>query len=285
MSEKMLKYSTNTFSKSVRTFEGTKLHGGPEMIDSDSVADSLYLINVKEPNPISNGYPMPGHNITASIWGVEMVSKKSECYLSRPGEKESLLISILKERINSLAIMKHHADNIPISRLEINLDGANAIFISQNINAKLLNEEFIRDEFIKSLSKMHGVNIQRRQLKHSCRANRKYKGGLAPRIWNKVEHYILENLKENLTLDRLAEIACLSPSHFSKAFKETAGTSPHQYILNKRLLIAIDLISKNKSLLREVAAFAGFSSQSHMTTTMKKVWGITPKQIRTEFKE
>jgi AraC family transcriptional regulator len=59
--------------------------------------------------------------------------------------------------------------------------------------------------------------------------------GLDRRRLTRVLDYIGANLEDDLTLARLASIACLSRFHFSRAFKAAVGRSPHHYVSAKRL--------------------------------------------------
>ncbi|WP_420963657.1 helix-turn-helix domain-containing protein [Brucella sp. IR073] len=96
----------------------------------------------------------------------------------------------------------------------------------------------------------------------------------------KVQSFMRENLARKLTVADLAEICDLSPSHFISAFTETFGQAPYGYLLNLRLAYAERLLAQRDMPIAEVAYLSGFSSQSHLTTAMKKVKGKTPSVIR-----
>lgn len=105
-------------------------------------------------------------------------------------------------------------------------------------------------------------------------------GGLSPSALRKVRDFIHANKTRTLTTDELATIALLSPSHFVRAFKQSTGQSPHQFVLAARLSQARDLILARDLPLNVVAASVGFSSHSHMTAQMKRAWGFTPSELR-----
>ncbi|WP_236016298.1 helix-turn-helix domain-containing protein [Brucella endophytica] len=96
----------------------------------------------------------------------------------------------------------------------------------------------------------------------------------------KVQAFMRENLARKLTVADLAEICDLSPSHFISAFTETFGQAPYGYLLNLRLAHAERLLTQRDMPIAEVAYLSGFSSQSHLTTAMKKMKGKTPSMIR-----
>lgn len=96
----------------------------------------------------------------------------------------------------------------------------------------------------------------------------------------KVQAFMREHLARKLTVADLAEICDLSPSHFISAFTGTFGQAPYGYLLNLRLAYAERLLAQRDMPIAEVAYLSGFSSQSHLTTAMKKIKGATPSSIR-----
>ena len=119
-----------------------------------------------------------------------------------------------------------------------------------------------------------------RQYGASPRARVIYKGGIASRPLQRVIEYINENLPEALSLAELASIAKLSPHHFASAFKDSTGISPHQYVIERRLERARDLLRRNKNSISEIAHAVGFSSQSHLSAHFRRTMGLTPRTFR-----
>ncbi|PYE87821.1 helix-turn-helix domain-containing protein [Phyllobacterium leguminum] len=108
----------------------------------------------------------------------------------------------------------------------------------------------------------------------------KPKTGLSRYNAKKVQAFMRENLARKLTVADFAEICELSPSHFISAFTETFGQAPYGYLLNMRLAHAERLLTQRDMPIAEVAYRSGFSSQSHLTSAMKKLRGATPSLIR-----
>jgi len=106
-------------------------------------------------------------------------------------------------------------------------------------------------------------------------------GGLAPTQLRRVLDHINVHLAEDLALSDLAAMAGLSPDHFGDAFKVTTGLAPYQYVIDRRISRARELLAQNRDLsVAEVALAVGFSSQSHLTTHFRRVAGITPARFR-----
>jgi len=100
-----------------------------------------------------------------------------------------------------------------------------------------------------------------------------------PRL-NRTLEYIQANLDRDIHLDELASAAGLSAYHFAKLFKQSTGSSPHQYILQRRLERAKELLRDPELSLSEVSLLAGFSDQSHLTNVFRRLVGVTPSKFR-----
>lgn len=84
-----------------------------------------------------------------------------------------------------------------------------------------------------------------------------------------------------LTLDRLADEARLSPSHFSRLFKSSFDMTPHEYVQRVRLDVATRALQRHDGgSIADIALRCGFASQSHMTAQMRVHLGATPMAVR-----
>lgn len=92
--------------------------------------------------------------------------------------------------------------------------------------------------------------------------------------------YIEENLESELTLAELAQVANMNLYRFARAFKQTIGVPPHQYVLRQRIERSQLLLLNTNSSLQEISQQLGFSSQSHFTTAFRRHVGVTPKTFR-----
>jgi transcriptional regulator GlxA family with amidase domain len=107
-----------------------------------------------------------------------------------------------------------------------------------------------------------------------------YKGGLAPWQVKRLRAYIELNVAQRLHLTDLAGVVSLSPSHFSRAFKSSFGTTVHRYVMNKRIERAQNLMLKTSDELSQIAISCGMSDQSHLTRWFRRVVGETPARWR-----
>lgn len=96
----------------------------------------------------------------------------------------------------------------------------------------------------------------------------------------RLDAFILDNLARRISVAELAQVACLSPSHFHAQFKDSVGLTPHQYLLKSRLDLAARLLRESGMPLIRIAEECGFSSQSALTNAMRRYLGLTPKRLR-----
>jgi AraC family transcriptional regulator len=105
------------------------------------------------------------------------------------------------------------------------------------------------------------------------------RGGLASWQKTQVSDYIEEHLAENVFLAQLAELARLSPFHFSRAFKQSFGLPPLRYVTSRRIERAKRLLAGNASIT-EVGLAIGFGETSSFTTAFRRHAGVTPSVFR-----
>jgi AraC family transcriptional regulator len=103
---------------------------------------------------------------------------------------------------------------------------------------------------------------------------------LSRRRLSRVLDYAHTNLANDLSLDELAKIAGVSPSHLKTLFKQTVGIPVHQYVIRRRVEYAAELLQRGDAPLADVALQAGFANQSHMARCMKRLIGVTPTVVR-----
>ena len=110
------------------------------------------------------------------------------------------------------------------------------------------------------------------------------RGGLAPARANRVCEYIDSHLQENIALEVLAGIAQLSVHHFARAFRQTLGIPPHNYIVQRRVERAQQMLRNTELPLSEIAIVAGFTDQSHLARHFRTITGVSPSLARHRFR-
>lgn len=92
--------------------------------------------------------------------------------------------------------------------------------------------------------------------------------------------YILEHLNEKLTVQNIADIIHMSPSHFSRVFRQQSGFSPYDFVLISRLNRAKDFLQKTDMSVSQIAYETGFNSESNFIYFFSKNTGISPSKFR-----
>ena len=108
------------------------------------------------------------------------------------------------------------------------------------------------------------------------------RGGMAPQKLRRAIGYISDHLdqEQEISLAVVAEEVGMSYYHFSRAFKQSMGLSPINYITHQRMERAKRLLLETELSIAEIALRAGFSSQSHFTTSFRRLAGVTPRSYR-----
>ena len=104
--------------------------------------------------------------------------------------------------------------------------------------------------------------------------------GLDRRRLLRVLDYIEANLEGDLSIERMAAIACLSRFHFARSFRQAVGQSPHRYVSAKRLERAKTLLMHSDRPLVDIALALSFSCQANFTRAFSQATGQAPGQFR-----
>ncbi len=97
---------------------------------------------------------------------------------------------------------------------------------------------------------------------------------------NRVIEYISENFSRELSNSELAALVGYHEFHLNRLFVKYTGTSIHQYIINKRLSAAKELILSTDLSLAAISEQAGFNNYSFFSSYFKKRFGISPAKFR-----
>ena len=104
--------------------------------------------------------------------------------------------------------------------------------------------------------------------------------GLSGLRLKQVLAFVEEQLAEDLSLEQIAAVAGVSASHVKTLFRKAMGVPVHQYVIQRRVERAKELLSKDSLSMAEIAAAAGFAHQSHMARHMRRVLGMPPLAMK-----
>jgi AraC family transcriptional regulator len=109
------------------------------------------------------------------------------------------------------------------------------------------------------------------------------KAGLAPVVLARVIDFMQGNLAQQIGLDDLAICAGLSTSHFSRQFKESTGTTPHQHLLALRIEHCKRMLRDTRLSVLEIALTLGFQSAQHLAVVFRRMVGVPPSVYRRQL--
>lgn len=110
------------------------------------------------------------------------------------------------------------------------------------------------------------------------------KAGTEHAAVRRVIDYLDSHFDEDLSIDTLAGIACLSPYHFIRTFSGQTGLTPHAWLMQLRARKAKALLDRGLPIA-DVAAQTGFADQSHLSRSFKRFLGYTPGQYRNSVQD
>lgn len=101
---------------------------------------------------------------------------------------------------------------------------------------------------------------------------------------NSLKKYIEEHFTEEISVDDLADKAGYSKYHLNRIFQENTGKSIYQYIKERRLYEAADLLLISEQSIVETALLVGYSSQQAFSQAFKKEFDMTPGEYRNKMR-
>ena len=96
----------------------------------------------------------------------------------------------------------------------------------------------------------------------------------------RVIDFIEDHMEENFDLSDVARSLGRDPFGFTRSFKAATGESPHQYVIQRRLMRVKELLRTTDDRLAEITYATGFANQAHMTSTFSKHVGTSPGKWR-----
>jgi AraC family transcriptional regulator len=117
-------------------------------------------------------------------------------------------------------------------------------------------------------------------LRRHGRAEPGQRGGLPGHKLRLLRDFVEQRLEHPIGVDELAGLAGLSPFHFSRAFRQSTGSTPYRFVMDRRLDRARDLLQRPGTTVAAVAAACGFADQAHLARLFRQRFGIAPSRAR-----
>jgi AraC family transcriptional regulator len=193
--------------------------------------------------------------------------------------RETVTLALKPETLLELAEQELGIGRVDLQPVPFGTVDKKALRFAQLLKAELSETEAASELYVDSLITLFGIHLLRNYVAPNRRSGRD-RGGLPQYKARRVRDYLNANLGRKLSVAELAAICDLSPGHFIQSFTKSFGVSPHQYLVDLRLAQAERLLVESELSIADVAFGCGFSSQSHLTTVMRRHKNMTPAQIR-----
>jgi transcriptional regulator GlxA family with amidase domain len=100
-----------------------------------------------------------------------------------------------------------------------------------------------------------------------------------------IQDYIQTNMREELSLQRLAHLAKLSPKTFMRRFKEATGVPPATHVQHVRIEAAKQLLEQSERTIGEITFEVGYNDIRSFRRLFQRYVGLSPKAYRAKFQE
>ncbi|MEG9438394.1 helix-turn-helix transcriptional regulator [Edaphobacter sp. HDX4] len=96
----------------------------------------------------------------------------------------------------------------------------------------------------------------------------------------KVFDYIEAHLHQDIHLSDLASTAAMSPYYFARLFKTSIGVTPHQYVIQRRIDRAKEMLRNSQMSIFEIGVRVGYADPKHFRTLFRREVGVAPNAFR-----
>ena len=147
----------------------------------------------------------------------------------------------------------------------------------------LATKEERMDQFLDMLRILYELSLDTGARTLASNSFAKTVTGRESRRVNKVKEFIAQHYTEEIKLDDLAGLVAMSPSAFSRFFKQYTGRGPVDYIIDVRMGVAARMLVDTTTSVSEICYACGFNNLSNFTRTFKARRGYTPRDFRALF--
>lgn len=110
--------------------------------------------------------------------------------------------------------------------------------------------------------------------------NRKAGKNAPPEANERIRLYIDSHIMENIKISDIARRFSFSEEHIIRIFKKTYGVTPHQYILQSKIRLAMIMLKTADLSIEQIAERLNFSNSQHFSAQFKRLMGYKPTQYR-----
>lgn len=142
-----------------------------------------------------------------------------------------------------------------------------------------VNEERITECMLLLLDRMMQAQIDRHNGTHLHAIKTSTRTELTKRLKASTE-YLEANYNKSVSLDDLADVACLNPFYFLRQFKKSLGVTPGVYLQRIRMHKAATLLTTETETISVICNQVGFSDLGSFGKLFRRYYNLTPKEFR-----
>lgn len=119
----------------------------------------------------------------------------------------------------------------------------------------------------------------------SCRSTKLIQSGRMSDFYIKEAiSFIEQNFQNHITVEDIAAFCGVNRSYFGKIFHRSVGKSPQEFLISYRMAKAAELLRMTSLSIADVGNAVGYENQLHFSRAFKSVYGMSPKNWRTQHK-
>lgn len=201
-------------------------------------------------------------------------------HLDWPVQKEHLIVVLDDETVGHVCGASNHLTTVELFPEPSRYVDSKCLQVAHLLRAEMQKNAPIIESYLDALRTVFITLLLQNHSLLGRHFDKNETGGLSYNSARQIEAYLRDKFKEKVSIGDMAACLGVSPGHFLTSFRESFGQTPHQYLLMLRLNEVERCLRQTDISLAELAARIGFSSQSHMTTALKKNRNVTPGEIR-----
>lgn len=188
--------------------------------------------------------------------------------------RESLTLTLNPELVAHTAQEMGLADLVAIPRFRFRDPFVEQVGIE--LWSEFLSERHGTELYAELLASALAQHLVRSRVRANSRPGKSIRP-LAQRSLRRVLDLLEDRLADNVRLADLATAAGMSAGHFARAFRQSTGQSPHQYLLARRVERAKHLLAHSRRPPVEIALELGFASRTHFTKVFRQHTAATER--------
>ena len=209
-----------------------------------------------------------------SDWGVSVLDLQERPAIALRNPFDTLVLHVTQSALDEIAHAHRMPRAEPLASTFGHLDPL-VLNLGQTLVSSLEQPDHVSKIFLDHV--LHALNSHLVCSYGGVRISASHsRGGLSAQQMRSATDFLEAHLDGNIGLQQVAEACGLSLSHFARAFKQTFRRPPYNWLIERRVDRAKELMMTSRLPLMDIAIRCGFADQSALNRSFKRIHGITP---------